>query len=239
MSLALWLLFYMLVTFVIGKLWEVVAGWKTVGLVFYPGMLVAAGGRLLAALAGHGQKGGKADLMRADGPSSGEAPQGPLLYRFLYSVGPFVAALAVFVLAWQALDEPVDLGKRLPRLGFESSAVGDTAEAATSQLGSVLDAWGSVELREWQAWVFLYLGFACVIAPAPSRNDLVAIAGLCLVLGGATFALTQAGVDVVAKGVYRGQFWEAFSALVGMSLLVLVLSCLMLLPVKLLRRGKE
>ncbi len=238
MTLALWLLIYLLLTYALGKLYEVVVGWKTVGFVFYPGMLVAAGGRLLACLVGQ-QKAAKVDLMRAGGPTDGEPPSGGAVFRFTYSIGPFVACIVAFTLCWSlVLDEPFN-APELPRLGMEVEAVGEGAQAVGSQLNRVLGELKSMKVGDWRLWTALYLGFALTVAPAPGRHDLVAVAGLCGTLGLVTFGLGQAGVEVAAKGVYQGTFWEAFSLLVGMAALTLVLSGIVLLPVKFLRSNKE
>lgn len=238
MTLAMWLLIYLLLTYLLGKLYEVVVGWKTVGFVFYPGMLVAAGGRLLACVLAQ-QKSGKVNIMRAGGPTDGEPPAGGAFFRFLYSVGPFLACIFAFILVWSyALGEPFD-APRLPRLGFEIEAVGEGASAVGNQLNEVLARFKSMRVGDWRLWAALYLGFALTVAPAPGRHDLVSVAGLCGALGLITFILAQAGVEIVAKGVYGGVFWEAFSLLVGMGALVLVLSGVTLLPIKFLRSNKE
>lgn len=238
MTLALWLLIYLLLTYALGKLYEVVVGWKTVGFAFYPGMLVAAGGRLLACLVGQ-QKSGKVDLMRSGGPTDGEPPGGGAVFRFLFSIGPFMSCIVAFILCWSvALDEPFDVPK-LPQLGVEVEAVGEGAQAVGSQLNEVLSEFKSMKVGDWRLWAALYLGFALTVAPAPGRHDLVAVTGLCGALGLVTFGLAQAGVEVVAKGVYGGVFWEAFSLLVGMAALTLVLSGVVLLPIKFLRSNKE
>lgn len=238
MTLALWLLIYLLLTYALGKLYEVIVGWTTVRLVFYPGMLVAAGGRLLACLVAQQNK-SKVDLMRPGGPTDGDPPAGGAVFRFLYSIGPFVACIFAFLLCWTlALDEPFDAPK-LPRLAMEISAVGDGASAVGNQLNEVLGQFQDMKVGDWKLWAALYLGFALTLAPAPGRHDLVAVAGLCGAAGTLTFVLSQLGVEVVAKGVYGGAFWESLSLLVGMAALVLVLSALVLLPIKFLRSNKE
>lgn len=238
MSLALWLLVHLLVSYGVGKLWELVVGWKVTALVFYPGMLVAAGGRMLACAIGQ-DKSGKADVMRSGGPTGSQPPSGGTALRFLYSVLPFALSLLAFVAAWHFLDGPLDFSGRLPQLEPGVEAVGDSAQAAGSQLNRVWEEVRGTEIGDWRFWLFLYVGFALVVAPAPGQHDLVAIASLCLVLGAATAGLQQAGIQVTAKGIYKGEFWEAFSFLVGMGLLVLVLSCLVLLPVKLLGQKEK
>ncbi|MCW8139102.1 MAG: hypothetical protein KIT58_09390 [Planctomycetota bacterium] len=238
MTLALWLLIYLLITYALGKLFEVVVGWKSVGFAFYPGMLAAAGGRFLACLVGQ-QKSGKVDLMRAGGPTAGDPPAGGAVFRFLYSIGPFVACIAVFVACWTwVLDEPFKV-PRLPQLAMEVEAVGEGAQAVGKQLNAFLGQLKSMPVGDWRLWAILYLAFALTVAPAPGRHDLVAVAGLSGALGLVTFVLQKAGVEVVAKGVYGGAFWQALSLLVGMAALVLVLSTIVLLPIKFLRSNKE
>jgi hypothetical protein len=237
MSLALWLLIYVLLTYAVGKLYEVIVGWKTVGLVFYPGMLVAAAGRLGACLLGH-QKSGKVDLMRSSGPTDVEPPAGGAVFRFLYSIGPFLSCLAAFVLCWHLLGQPFD-APRLPQLEPQTEAVGEGAQALGTQFNALVGELKDMRVGDWRLWAGLYLGFALIVAPAPGRHDLVAVSGLCVAVGAVTFVLSQAGVEVMARGVYRGSFWEGFSFLVGMAVVVLVLSAIALLPVKLLRSKKE
>lgn len=238
MSLALWLLVYLLVTYAIGKLWELVVGWKTTALLFYPGMLAAAGGRMLASAIGQNKQ-GKVDVMRSGGPTEAEAPQGGTVLRFLHSVLPFALCLGIFIGVWAALGEPIDTGYTLPRLEANAEVVGDSAQAAGKGLNAVLNEVADKELGDWKFWVFLYAGFALIVAPAPGRHDLVGIAALCGAVGGATMLLSAVGVEVVAKGVYKGAFWEGFSLLFGMALLVLVLSCVLLLPMKLLGKKEK
>lgn len=239
MSLALWLLVFLVLSYVIGKLFEVSIGWKTVTWVFYPGMLVAAFGRFLACLAGQ-QKPGQVDLMRAGGPGDppGNLPSGTW-FRFLYGVGPFLTSLLAFLLVWHFLDRPIDVDETLPTLGFEAAAAEEGTEAVSAQLSELLGELGDQRLGAWQLWTFLYLGFALIIAPAPSRNDLVNVGSFCALLGVGAFALSQAGVDVVADRVYGGAFWHGFSFMVAMAVLLLLASVLLIFPLKLLRRNPK
>lgn len=237
MTLALWLLIYLLLTYALGKLYEVGLGWKTVGLIFYPAMLVAAGGRLLACAIAQ-QKSSKVDLMRANGPSA-EPPGGGAFFRVAFSIGPFVACIVAFWLVWTyALGTPFD-APNLRQLGVEVETVGKAATTIGEQLNEVIAEFKGMKLGDWRLWAALYLGFALTIAPAPGRHDLVSVGGFCVALGLVTFLLAQAGVEIVAKGVYGGAFWESFSLLVGMGALVLVLSGVILLPIKFLRSNKE
>lgn len=237
MSLALWLLVYLLVTYAIGKLWELVVGWKTTALIFYPGVLVAAGGRMLACAIGQ-EKSGKADVMRSGGPTDSQPPAGGPVFRFLYTVLPYALCLATFVVAWHMFDEPVS-AQKLPTLEFGVEAVGDSASAAGNLLNAVWRDIKGQEIGNVQFWLFLYVGFALIVAPAPGRHDLVGIAALCCVLGVVTFLLQQAGIEVVVAGVYKGTFWKGFSLLVGLSLAVLLLSAIILLPIKLMGRKEK
>lgn len=239
MSLALWLLVYMLLAFGIGRLYEITLGWRTVSLVFYPGMLVAAGGRWLACLIGQ-HKGG-ADVFRTGGPSSGGADSqgGGWWFRFLYAVLPFAAVLLSFVFVWHLLGEPLSFDRPLPKIGFESSAVEDTAHHASSALSGIFDSLGRQRLGDWRMWLFLYLGWAFIVASAPARDDMIVVGVFSAVVGVIVFVLAQAGVEVVAGRVYRGAFWDGFSFLVAMGLLVLVATAILILPLKLIRRPKE
>ncbi len=237
MSLALWLLVYLVVTYAIGKLWELVVGWKTTALIFYPGVLVAAGGRMLACAIGQ-EKSGKADVMRSGGPTDSQPPAGGPVFRFLYTVLPYLLSLVAFIAAWHFLDEPLSVGK-LPTLEFGVEAAGDSASAAGNQLNAALRGIADQEIGNVQFWLFLYAAFALIVAPAPGRHDLVGIAALCCVLGVTTFLLNQAGIEIVVGGVYKSTFWKGFSLLVGLSLVVLLLSCIVLLPIKLMGRKEK
>lgn len=238
MSLALWLLVYLVLTYAVGKLFEVVTGWKTVGLVFYPGMLVAAGGRLLACAIGQ-QKAGKQDVMRSGGPTDAEPPGGGAVFRFLWSIGPFVTCIAAFILLFGVILETDFDVPELPTIEAEVEAVGDAAQTIGEQLNAMIGKIKKMRVGDWRLWTMLYAGFALVVAAAPGRHDLVSVAGLCVTLGGAAFLLDQLGIRIVAKGLYSGVFWEAFSFLVGMAALVLVGSAVILLPIKLLGSKKE
>lgn len=239
MSLAVWLVIHLLLTFLVGRLYEVSLGWRTTGLVFYPGMLVAAFGRLLASLIGQ-QEAGKLDLMRSQGPSgSRESLPGGHLFRFLWAVGPFCATLLAFTFAWHFLDGPLSFGGRLPQLDLDFDAVGESASTLSSFLGAMLDAVAVQRLGNLRWWVFLYLGFALVVASAPSKEDLLSVTIFSLALGAIAFILGQLGIDVIARGIYGGSFWGSFSFLLAMALLVTVLSGVILLPIKFIRRSGD
>lgn len=239
MSLALWLVIYLLVTFLVGRLYEVSLGWRTAGLIFYPGMLVAAAGRLLACLVGQQEK-GKVDLMRGGGPSGArESLPGGHVFRFLWAVGPFLSTLLVFVFAWHFLERPLGFSGRLPQLDLDFDAVGESASTLSTFLRAIVGAVGEQRLGDWRWWVFLYLGFALVVASAPSKDDLASVTIFSAALGAICLLLGQLGVDVVARGVYGGSFWSGFSFLLAMSLLVLAASGLVLLPFKFLRSSGD
>jgi len=240
MTLALWLLIYLGITYAVGRLYEVSLGWGKTRMIFYPAMLVAAGGRLLACLLGQ-QKPGQVDLLRTGGPSAGGSDRlpGGWWFRFLYALLPLAASLAAFVIAWDLLDQPLDIGRTLPRMELDARAVETGAGAAGGQLSGVIASLGEQRLGDWRLWAFLYVGFGLIVAPSPSRDDLISVGIFSVALGALVLALTKAGVEVVASGVYRGVFWEGFSLLLGMALLVLVATFLLLLPVLFLRRSKD
>lgn len=239
MSLAVWLVIYLLLTFAVGRLYEVSLGWRTTGLIFYPGMLVSAFGRLLAALVGQ-QESGKLDLMRSQGPgSSRDSLPGGHLFRFLWAVGPFCATLLAFTFAWHFLDGPLSFDGRLPQLDMDFDAVGASANTLSGFLGDMLEGVGVQRLGNWRWWVFLYLGFALIVASAPSKDDLVSVSLFALALGAIAFLLGQLGVEMVARGIYGGSFWGSFSFLLAMALLVILLSGAVLLPLKFLRRSGD
>jgi len=202
-------------------------------------VLVAAGGRLLACLA-TGNEVGQVDVMRAQGPGGqrGRLPEGHV-FRTLWAIGPFVASLAAFVAVYALLDEPIAFGERLPRLPLELTAAERGATTIGAFLGSLLDSVGEQRLGDWRWWVFLYVGFALIVASAPSPSDLLAVAAAAAVVGLVLFGLARAGVDVVTDRVYGGVFWGGFSLLLTMGALVLATSALILLPLELFRRSKE
>jgi hypothetical protein len=238
MSLALWLLIYLGILYAVGRLYVLTLGWKGVSYAFYPGMLVAAAGRVLACLAGQ-QVRGKVDLMRSDGPSGSRNLPGGHGFRFLYAVGPFVATLIAFTLADAFLQHPIQFSMRLPRLALDVNAVGQSANTLGDFLSAILASFSDQKLGDWRWWAFLYLGFALVVTTAPHRNDLVSVAGFCAVVGLVGFVLDQAGIDVIADRVYGGTFWGAFSVLVALGLLVLLVSAVVLLPMMILRRSNK
>jgi hypothetical protein len=237
MSLALWLLVYLVLTYAVGKLFEVVVGWKTVGLVFYPGMLIAAGGRLLASVIA--QQKGKQDVMRSGGPSDSEPPAGSAVFRFLWSIGPFVTCITAFILLFGVVLETDFDVPSLPTIEARAEAVGDAAESIGEQLNAMIGKIKRMRVGDWRLWAMLYAGFALIVAAAPGRHDLVSVAGFCVALGGGAFLLDQLGIRLVAKGLYSGTFWEALSFLVGMGALVLVASTVILLPIKFLGSKKD
>lgn len=241
MGLAIWLVVYLCLTFAIGRLYEVTVGWKTVRLIFYPGMLVAGLGRMLACLLGQ-QKPGEIDVMRSDGPSSGGADQlpGGWWFRFLYAIGPFALTVAAVIVAWNFLGQPLDFHRELPRLDFRDSALlSKVVGEGTEQIKTATDRIGGKRLDDWRMWVFLYLGFSLIVAPAPSRNDLISVSIFSVALGLGAFLLAQANVELVAKGLYRGPFWEGFSFLLAMSLMVLAITLILLPPIRFFSKNRE
>ncbi len=200
-------------------------------------MLVAGMGRMLACLVGR-ESPGQFDLLRSGGPSeeSADKKSGGWWFRFLYALGPFATSLLVFILVWNLLDQPMDFGRDLPRLGFETTAAEKVIKTGRQQLESAWSELGNQKLGDWKMWLFLYCGFALIVPPAPSRDDLVSVATACGSVGLGVFGLAQAGVEVVASRVYGGAFWEGFSFLVAMTLVVLVATLLLLLPLRFLRK---
>jgi hypothetical protein len=240
MTLALWLLAYLFISYGIGKLYETTLGWKTVTYIFYPGVLVAAGGRLLAALLG-GQKAGSLDLMRTKGPSSGgsDSVAGGWWFRFLYAILPFAACVIAFVLIWEALGQPMGFSERLPGLGFEAAAFSKGFGALGDFLSEIVGSFGDQRLGDWRMWLFLYVGFSLIVTSAPCQSDLISVGAVCAGVGLIVLILGQAGVKVVSNGVYGGTFWQGFSFLVAMALFLIVLTVAVLLPMKFIRSSKE
>jgi hypothetical protein len=240
MTLALWLLAYLFISFGIGKLFETALGWKSTSYIFYPGMLVAAAGRMLAAVLA-GQKVGSLDVMRTKGPSGGgsDGVAGGWWFRFLYAILPFTASVACFVVVWHLLDEPMGFGERLPVLGFETSAFSTGLGTLGDFLSEIIGSFGNQKLGDWKMWLFLYLGFSLIVTSAPCQSDLISVGAVCGVLGLIVLVLGQAGVKVVSNGVYGGAFWHGFSFLVAMSLFVIVLTVAIMLPIKFIRSSKE
>lgn len=240
MTLALWLLVYLLIAFGIGKLYETTLGWQKVTYAFYPAMLVAALGRLIAAVLSN-QSVGQLDLMRTAGPTRGSSDNvaGGWWFRFLYAIMPFAATVAAFVLVWHGLDEPFNFSERLPVLGFEQSAVDRSLGTMGGFLTDLVGSFGDQRLGDWKMWLFLYCGFALIVASAPCKADLFAVGATGAGVGALIFALGKAGVSVGAKGVYSGDFWSGFSFLLAMSLFVVVGTVAVVLPAKFIRSSKE
>jgi hypothetical protein len=240
MTLALWLLVYLLIAFGIGKLYETTLGWQKVTYAFYPAMLVAALGRLAAAVMSN-QKVGQLDLLRSSGPTRGSSDHvaGGWWFRFLYAIMPFAASVACFILMWHALDEPFEFSRRLPVLGFDEAGANRSLDTMGVFLSSLFSSFGDQRLGDWKMWLFLYCGFALIVASAPGKADLVAVGATSAGVGALIFVLGKAGVTVGARGVYAGDFWSGFSFLLAMSLFVVVGTIAVVLPAKFIRSSKD
>lgn len=240
MTLALWLLVYLLIAFGIGKLYETTLGWQKVTYFFYPAMLVAALGRLVAALLSN-QSVGQLDLLRSAGPTRGSSDglAGGWWFRFLYAIMPFAASVGCFILVWHGLDEPFHFSERLPVLGLDASAFDRSLGTMGGFLTALVSSFGDQRLGDWKMWLFLYCGFALIVASAPGKGDLLSVAATCAGFGVVIFLLGKAGVTVGARGVYSGAFWRGFSFLLAMSLFVVVGTIAIVLPAKFIRSSKE
>ena len=240
MTLALWLLVYLLIAFGIGKLYESTLGWQKVTYFFYPAMLVAALGRLVAALLSN-HKVGELDLLRTGGPTRGSSDRvgGNWWFRFLYAIMPFAASVGCFILVWHALDEPFGFSERLPVLGFDESGANRSLATMGGFFSELVGSFGDQRLGDWRMWAFLYCGFALIVASAPCKSDLFAVGLTCAGVGTIIFLLGKAGVSIGAGGVYSGDFWSGFSFLLAMSLFVVVGTVAVVLPAKFIRSSKE
>lgn len=240
MTLALWLLVYLLITYGVGKLYESTIGWRGAMYAFYPAVLVTALGRLLATLLSN-QKIGQVDLLRTGGPSRGGSDKlpGGWWFRFLYAILPFACSVAAFVFVWDLLDEPMDFGRRLPGLSLDSAVFDHSLSTLGSFLSEFVRSFGHQRLGNVNMWLFLYAGFGLVVAASPSRDDLISVGAVCAGAGVLVFLLGKAGVQVVASGVYGGVFWRGFSLQVAMSLFVILATLVVLLPVKYIRAPKD
>jgi hypothetical protein len=236
----IWLAFYMALAFLIGRLYASFVGWKFVRVAFAPGVATAGLARMLACiLTGNDAK--KSDCWRREGPAgSAGAPGGSTGFRLLFAVAPFLLAIVGVLLADYVLGHPLDFDTQLPQLSTTPSKAGETFFGTAADFCSgITKAVLNQRLGNAPLWLFLYLATSFVVGAAPSLDDLKSIAVACGVLLLASMGLEFFGVEIIVNHLYGGTFWRGFSLLVAYAIFVLVVSAVMLLPLKLLRDSRK
>ncbi len=230
MSLALWLIIYMLVAFLIGRAFTGALPWSTVRLFFYPGVVIDILGRSLACLfAGDGTEG---DFSRDGGPGALRSVPGGPLFKSFYVLAPLVASIAVYI-GWEwALGYPSGFEGRLPRFETEGKIkLSDFAyEFMSGYVGGV-----QRQIGQPRFWGYIYVSFALVIGCAPSLDDLKAGVVALLFVGVGLQIAGGMGIQQVVDIYDNAVFWRGFSSFIACSLFVLAVSGTVLLPVRFLR----
>jgi len=240
MSLGVWLAFYVILTFFIGRLYASFLGWKFARMAFFPGVVVAALGRSFACwVTGNDAK--ECDCWRKGGPVEAKgAPPGSVGFRLLFAIGPFLLALAGVLAADAILEHPVAFTAQLPRMSWHPSEAGETIWSTwTRYTRGIWDAILYEPLGNFRFWIYVYLAASFVVGCAPSLDDLKSIAVACASLAVASFGLELCGVNVVVNWLHGGWLWGGFSLLVAYAIFVLVASGVLFLPVKLLRDSRK
>lgn len=238
MTVAIWLLAYLGVAFLIGRLYAAFLGWGAVRTLFYPGMLVAALGRSgVCVLTGRKTK--EIDTVRKDGPVGAQTPPGGLAFRAFFAVAPFLMSVLVFVLVDRLLDHPIGFRSRLPAIELEPQAGSTFLDVAIDCIKGYAHAIGGHELGDVKMWLYLYAAFALVIGSAPSADDAKAVAIALGTLFLVALGFGAIGLRFIISSFYGGDVWRAFSTLFGLSLFVLVASGALFLPIKFLRDARK
>jgi hypothetical protein len=236
MTLAIWLLFYLGVGLLVGRLYNSFLGWGAVRVLFYPGMLVAALGRVLACVL-TGRKTKEVDTVRRNGPVGANAPEGSMGFRALFALAPFIMSLVTFLIIDALLDHPVSFRGRLPSVALQPEVGRTFVDVAIDYVQGIAHAFGSHELGDVKAWLYLYSTFALVVGTAPSTDDAKSVGVAALSLG-LFFTILEA-LHVRLEASLPSSVWVAFSTLVGFSIFVVVASAVLFLPVKFLRDARK
>src|SRR3954468_15581694 len=85
-SLGVWLALYIFLAFLLGRLYASFIGWKFVRMAFFPGVILAGTGRLIACwVTGNDAK--QCDAWRKGGPADSKgAPPGSTLFRLIFAI---------------------------------------------------------------------------------------------------------------------------------------------------------
>ncbi len=243
MSLGIWLAVYIALAFLVGRLYATFVGWKFVRVAFFPGVVLAGTGRLVACWV-TGNEAKKCDCWRQGGPvESKGGPPGSTIFRLLFAIAPFGLALVGVLLADWALSHPVSFDARLPTISGGAQAAGRTfIETCEDFSVGMFHAMKHQELGNVSFWIFIYLAASFVVASAPSTDDLKSVAVACatcvLLVIVNNFVSGMLGVGIELHGKAEA-FWRGFSLLVAYTIFVLVVSGVLFLPVKLLRDSRK
>lgn len=236
MAVAIWLLVYLGIAFLIGRLYALFLGWGAVRVMFYPGIVVAALGRQLACIV-TGQKAKEIDTARKSGPTHAQAPPGGLGFRALFAFIPFVLAVVTFLVIDTLLDHPIHFRAALPGIAIGEGTGHTLWDVGVAYVRDMGHALGSQEIGNLRAWLSLYTGFALIVGGAPSADDAKSVAVGLAAIAVLLIGLQTAGVDVVYSR--SSTVWIAFSTFFALALFVMVASAILFLPIKFLRDARK
>jgi hypothetical protein len=243
MSLGIWLGLYIVLAFLVGRLYATFVGWKFVRVAFFPGVVLAGTGRLIVCwITGNDAK--QCDCWRHAGPVETKGgPPGGTVFRLGFAIAPFGLALMGVLAADWALGHPVSFDAQLPAISGGAQQAGRTFFDTCSDFSlGMFHAMKHQELGNAGFWVFIYLAASFVVASAPSTDDLKAVAAACaacvLIVTVNNFMSGVLGIGVELHARAEA-FWRGFSLLVAYTILVLVVSGVLFLPVKLLRDSRK
>ncbi|MEZ0229465.1 MAG: hypothetical protein ACAI25_12620 [Planctomycetota bacterium] len=239
-SLGVWLALYIVLAFLLGRLYATFVGWKFVRVAFFPGVVLAATGRLVACwVTGNDTK--QCDAWRQAGPAESKgAPPGSVGFRLLFAIAPFgLALLGVLVADW-GFEHPVRFSAELPKMTTNAGDAGSKFfDTCIDFTHGMYDAMRHQELGDARFWLFIWLAASFVVGSAPSTDDLksVAVASASSIV--LVFAMEFLGLGVSIHNKLAAPFWRGFSLLVAYTMFVLVASGVLFLPVKLLRDSRK
>lgn len=240
MSLGIWLGLYILLAFLLGRLYATFIGWKFVRIAFAPGVLLAGTGRLIACWV-TGNEAKKCDCWRNGGPAESKgAPPGSTGFRLLFSIAPFALALVGVLVADWGFGHPIHFDAELPRISTDPGHAGSTFfDTGINFTHGMWNAVSSQKLGDATFWIFAYLAASFVVAAAPSTDDLKSVAVACAVLIVLVIASEFLGLGFEVRNRFAAPFWRGFSLLVAYTMFVLVVSGVLFFPVKLLRDSRK
>jgi hypothetical protein len=239
-SLGVWLALYILLAFLLGRLYATFIGWKFVRVAFVPGVVLAGTGRLIACwVTGNDAK--QCDAWRNGGPAETKgAPPGSTFFRLLFAIAPFGLALVGVLVADWAMEHPVRFDAQLPRMTTDAGEAGATFyDTCIDFTHGMYNAMRNQKLGDARFWIFIYLAASFVVASAPSTDDLKSVAVACAVSIVIAIGCEFLGLGIVVNNRFSGPFWRGFSLLVAYTMFVLVTSGILFLPVKLLRDSRK
>lgn len=242
MSLGIWLALYIVLAFLLGRLYSTLVGWKFVRVAFFPGVFVASTGRLLACwVTGNDAK--KCDCWRTAGPAETKsgAPPGGILFRLLFAIAPFGLALAGVLLAdWAFAPHGMRVNAELPRISTDPGHAGKTFfDTCIDFTHGMALSMSHQEIGDVRFWLFVWLAASLVVACAPSMDDLKSVVVACGVLILFVIGSEFLGLGFEIRNRLAAPIWHGLSLLVAYTMFVLAASGVLFLPVKLLRDSRK